>query len=140
MNTTLWGCALAVGSSSLLYLNLLLWAAFTDEIGSSNLLNPGIVGINLDSIMNDIGMLMVCGLLNPVYGWLSSKLRDNGTPGDGPQLSPEAPSQHVVIVTPSSSIIPVSSDYPYSSSSNSSKFHSDTENGDVEIAALVLQK
>jgi hypothetical protein len=63
---TLTGSTLAVLSSSALYINIVVYM-FLGERGNrfftSPYLNYQIFGLNLDSILNDIGMLLVCGVL-----------------------------------------------------------------------------
>jgi hypothetical protein len=63
---TLTGSTLAVVSSSLLYVNAILYA-FLGEMGNqfhvSPYLNHFVFGINLDSVLNNVGMLLVCGVL-----------------------------------------------------------------------------
>jgi hypothetical protein len=52
--TTFAGVTLAVTSSSLLYINLILWAVMADTFDPSPWLNPFSFMINLDSILNDV--------------------------------------------------------------------------------------
>jgi hypothetical protein len=63
---TLTGSTLAVLSSSALYVNGILWM-FLGERGNwffnSPYLNYQVFGMNLDSVLNDIGLLLVCGVL-----------------------------------------------------------------------------
>jgi hypothetical protein len=68
---TLAGTILTVASSSLLYMNLFLpMTAGIPEDGSifwhSPWLNALVFGINLDSVLNDFGMLLVSGVLKKV--------------------------------------------------------------------------
>jgi hypothetical protein len=60
---TFTGIALAVVSSSVLYLNLVLWALPTDTFQSSPWLNPLTFMVNAASILKDVSMLLVSGLL-----------------------------------------------------------------------------
>jgi hypothetical protein len=66
---TLSGASLAVLSSTALYINVLLFLVLGGEHGSgsqwhaSPYLDFGVFGVNLDSILNDLGMLLVCGVL-----------------------------------------------------------------------------
>jgi hypothetical protein len=66
---TLAGSTLAVLSSSALYVNMIL-AVVLGGTGkpfyTSPYLNYGVFGMNLDSVLNDIGMLLVCGVLKTV--------------------------------------------------------------------------
>ena len=66
---TLAGSALAVLSSSVLYVNVVL-SMFLGERGNkwhtSPYLNYWVFGLNLDSVLNDVGMLLVCGVLKTV--------------------------------------------------------------------------
>jgi hypothetical protein len=66
---TLTGSTLAVLSSSALYVNAILWM-FLGERGNwfftSPYLNYQVFGMNLDSVLNDIGMLLVCGVLKKI--------------------------------------------------------------------------
>ena len=63
---TLSGAILAVLSSTALYINLLLMIMLGGS-GSPWHANPylqvGVFGVNLDSVLNDLGMLLVCGVL-----------------------------------------------------------------------------
>ena len=60
---TLAGCTLAVGSSTLMYLNVLLYFTIKEGSFASNpWLNPLVFAISLDSILNDVGMLLVSGV------------------------------------------------------------------------------
>lgn len=68
---TLAGTVLTVASSSLLYINIFLqMTAGIPEEGSvfwsSPWLNPVVFGINLDSVLNDLGMLLACGVLKNI--------------------------------------------------------------------------
>ena len=57
---TMVGVMLAVGSSALLYVNLLLYFVY-DSFSTNALLNPFATCINIDSVCNDLSMLVVCG-------------------------------------------------------------------------------
>ena len=63
---TLMGSTLAVVSSSVLYVNIVFFL-FLVERGNqfhvSPYLNYLVFGVNLDSVLNDIGMFLVCGVL-----------------------------------------------------------------------------
>jgi hypothetical protein len=64
---TMFGAALSVLSSTLLYVNFLLWVFAGGLSGSRNernpWLNPFLFGVNMDSICNDVGMIFACGVL-----------------------------------------------------------------------------
>jgi hypothetical protein len=60
--TTLAGCSLAVLSSSVLYLNFIL-LILLPAFGPSPWLNPTVFMINVDSVLNDVGMLLISGIL-----------------------------------------------------------------------------
>jgi hypothetical protein len=66
---TLGGASLAVVSSTALYINFLLRIVL-DAPGSQWLANPYlnffVFGANLDSVLNDTGMLLACGVLKAV--------------------------------------------------------------------------
>ena len=66
---TLTGSTLAVVSSSALYVNMILYM-FLGEMGNqlhtSPYLHYGVFGMNLDSVLNDVGMLLACGVLKTV--------------------------------------------------------------------------
>jgi hypothetical protein len=63
---TLTGSTLAVVSSSALYVNMILYM-FLGERGNqfhvSPYLNYSVFGMNLDSVLNDVGILLACGVL-----------------------------------------------------------------------------
>jgi hypothetical protein len=63
---TLSGASLAVLSSTALYINVIL-VAMLGEYGNPWYSNPylhtSVFGVNLDSVLNDLGMLLVCGVL-----------------------------------------------------------------------------
>jgi hypothetical protein len=61
--TTLAGVSVAVMSSSFLYVNLVLWALFPDTVRRSPWLNPFVFMTNVDSILNDVSMLLLSGTL-----------------------------------------------------------------------------
>lgn len=58
------GSGISVVSSTLLYINCLVFLMRSDyfENRGSWALHPLIFGFNLDSILNDVGMLLVCGI------------------------------------------------------------------------------
>ena len=64
---TLTGSTLAVVSSSALYVNVILWMFMAgvkgNQLRTSPYLHYAVFGINLDSVLNDIGMLLVCGVV-----------------------------------------------------------------------------
>ena len=57
------GVTIAVTSSSLLYFNGILWVAMPATFDPSQWFNPLVFMVNLDSILNDVSMLLVSGLL-----------------------------------------------------------------------------
>jgi hypothetical protein len=63
--TTFAGVTLAVTSSSLLYINFILLTVMKDTFSPSPWLNPLVFMVNADSILNNISMLLVSGLLTP---------------------------------------------------------------------------
>jgi hypothetical protein len=66
---TLAGSTIAVLSSSALYVNAILWMFLgeSDNIWyDSPYLNYGVFGMNLDSVLNDVGMLLACGVLKKI--------------------------------------------------------------------------
>jgi hypothetical protein len=73
--TTFAGVALAVATSSLLYVNIILWAAMRDTFSPSPWLNPFVFMSNVDSMLNDFAMLLASGLLAS-----PSKRRNIATP------------------------------------------------------------
>ena len=66
---TLTGSTLAVLSSSALYINVGLFM-FLGKNGNpfyaGPYLNYAVFGMNLDSVLNDVGMMLVCGVLKTV--------------------------------------------------------------------------
>ena len=62
MYMTLFGSTLAVLSSTLLYFNLLVYFRDPSLLRDDSYLNPLVFGGNLDSILNNVGMLFVCGM------------------------------------------------------------------------------
>jgi hypothetical protein len=61
MFSTLVGSSLTVVSSSFLYINILLWVLVKGPFGLVWFLNPLVFGVNMDSVLNDIGMLVLSG-------------------------------------------------------------------------------
>jgi hypothetical protein len=61
-NLTLAGAVVIVVSSTLLYLNVVLWVIVRGPFVASPWLNPLVFGGNANSIMNDIGMMFVSGI------------------------------------------------------------------------------
>ena len=76
---TLCGATLAVVSSTVLYINIILWAVFFDTFVSNSWLNPFVFMTPMDSILNDIGMLLVSGLCSSLV---------SGTMGQSSAVSP----------------------------------------------------
>jgi hypothetical protein len=62
-HAALFGVLLAVTSSSLLYINVAAALAVQKQFATSMWLHPQVFGVALDSIVGDIGMLAVSGLL-----------------------------------------------------------------------------
>jgi hypothetical protein len=63
---TLSGTSLAVLSSTAFYINLELWAVLGGNgkpFFANPYLNIFVFGINLDSVLNDVGVLLACGVL-----------------------------------------------------------------------------
>ena len=63
---TLVGSTLAVGSSTVLYIMMVLqfvWGGNDRELWRNKWLNVFVLGVNLNSILNTIGMVFVCGML-----------------------------------------------------------------------------
>jgi hypothetical protein len=63
---TLLGASLAVVSSTALHVNmgmLLVLRGPGTPFQTNPCLNAMVFGINLDSVLNDLGMLLVCGVL-----------------------------------------------------------------------------
>jgi hypothetical protein len=63
---TLLGAILAVVSSTVLYINMGMFfvlGGFGTPFFANPYLNIMVFGMNLDSVLNDIGMLLVCGVL-----------------------------------------------------------------------------
>ena len=63
---TLTGAVLAVISSSALYVNVGLFFVLGEDgksFFSNRYLNIFVFGMNLDSVLNDVGMLVACGVL-----------------------------------------------------------------------------
>jgi hypothetical protein len=73
---TLVGASLAVVSSTVLYLNFLLMMVLGGHgspFYSSPYLSVWVLGVNLDSVLNDVGMLLVCGVYKTVSGSLAKQ-------------------------------------------------------------------
>ena len=62
MYMTLFGSSLAVFSSTALFINFIVNIVLPDSLGSP-WSHSFIFGVNIDSILNDVGMLFVCGVL-----------------------------------------------------------------------------
>jgi hypothetical protein len=73
------GCFITVASSSLLYINLGLWAVIKNQFHSSPYLNPLVFGVNFSSALNDLGILLVSGAFKSVFQkivWLRSSTKE----------------------------------------------------------------
>jgi len=99
---TLCGALLAVTSSSLLYINLLVWYLWGYVHDPDNAyLNPLLFGANVDSIVNDVSMLLACGAFKDPAEWCpqltcgyfmsSTRMKSNG-PKHSPHTTSEIPS------------------------------------------------
>lgn len=63
------GASLAVISSSALYINGGLWVVLGDHgkpFYANPYLNVLVFGVNLDSVLNDVGMLLACGVVKKI--------------------------------------------------------------------------
>ena len=63
------GASLAVVSSTVLYVNAGVWFVLGGAgtpLSINPYLNINVFGMNLDSVLNDIGVLLVCGVLKKV--------------------------------------------------------------------------
>jgi hypothetical protein len=65
---TLAGTAVAVISNSLFYLNFIFYVLFQDAAGPSPFLMPKVFGACVDSVLSDLGIIMVCGVLKKGLG------------------------------------------------------------------------
>jgi hypothetical protein len=76
---TLAGSSLAVISSTALYINGGLYVVLGDygkPFYANPYLNVLVFGINLDSVLNDIGMLLACGVIKKVtYESMTTRFR-----------------------------------------------------------------
>jgi hypothetical protein len=66
---TLVGASLAVLSSTALYINFglfILLGRTGKPFYANPYLNPMVFGFNLDSVLNDVGMLLACGVIKKV--------------------------------------------------------------------------
>jgi len=65
---TLIGSTFAVVSSTALYVNAICWSLsdLGDPFWSNPHLQPYVTGVNVDSIINDLSMILVCGVLKNV--------------------------------------------------------------------------
>jgi hypothetical protein len=66
---TLAGASLAVISSTLLYANLIMAVIVRGIFITSPWLNPLVLACNLDSICNDVGLLLMSGILKRIAHW-----------------------------------------------------------------------
>jgi len=57
------GAIMAVSSSTLLYLNFAMWFIWNEEMSKIVWTHPLAFGVNADSVLNDLAMLVVCGVL-----------------------------------------------------------------------------
>ena len=66
---TLLGAGLAILSSTAMYINAALYVilgGFGKPFYTNPYLHPLVVGFNLDSVLNDLGMLLACGLIKKI--------------------------------------------------------------------------
>jgi hypothetical protein len=88
--SNVWGVTIAVFSSTLLYINMVLFLAFTFSgdyfFYSSRLLNPWCVGLNLDSILNNVGMVLLCGMLKDVGVRSETSVRNRTNESRGEEI------------------------------------------------------
>ena len=78
---TLVGSTLAVASSTVLYIMMVLqlaWGGPDGELWRNKWLNAFVLGVNVNSILNTIGMIFVCGMLKRV---LSAQSAVSSGPG-----------------------------------------------------------
>jgi hypothetical protein len=71
---TLIGSTLAVASSTALYINGALFFTIQGPFWKVPWLNIFVFGINFDSILNDVGMVMASGMLKDVTGKMISSV------------------------------------------------------------------
>ena len=64
-------------SSSFLYINSILWFVYRGPFETLPWLNPFTMGANADSILNDVGMVLLCGILKRLRPW-SPKMPSRG--------------------------------------------------------------
>jgi hypothetical protein len=74
---TLIGATIVVLSSSFLYINSILWFVYRGPFETLPWLNPFTMGANADSILNDVGMVLLCGILKRLRPW-SPKMPSRG--------------------------------------------------------------
>ena len=65
-HATLFGSTLAVFSSTVFYINFILAATVKDPFQTNPWMAPLVFAINLDSILNDVSMLFVSGVLKNI--------------------------------------------------------------------------
>ena len=93
---TLLGASLAVISSTAFYINFGLFVVLGD-FGKPFYANPYlhvlVFGINLDSVLNDIGMLLACGVVKKItYETLTTRFRSfSATSRKSQKADPAAP-------------------------------------------------
>jgi hypothetical protein len=81
------GVTLAVASSSVLYLNVILWAVMRGVFAPSPWLNPIVFMVNVDSVLNNFSLLLVSGLLRPVSSRKINNVRSFVTVKGPPEFS-----------------------------------------------------
>ena len=93
---TLVGASLAVISSTALYINFGLWVVLGGAgkpFYANPYLNTNVFGINLDSVLNDIGMLLACGVVKKItYETVTTRFRSfSATSRKSQKVDPAAP-------------------------------------------------
>ena len=97
---TVFGASLAVFSSTLLYVNVfvfILKSEFGHPMLANPFLNPFAFGMNMDSVCNDVGVLLVSGVLKHAVSLMQSSFISS-------LAKREDPSWRVVAVIPSGAI------------------------------------
>ena len=118
---TLAGATLAVLTSSLLYLSILIWIvanvffSFDNVVNTSTWLNPLTFGVNLDAVLNNVAVVLMCGILKKVR-CSSPAVVEVGLPGDhqhhATPPSPPTPIEVLVVTRPAMSVSLSATDTP----------------------------
>jgi hypothetical protein len=93
---TLVGASLAVISSTALYINMglmLVLGGIGKPFWANPYLNVTVFGTNLDSVLNDIGMLLACGVVKKItYETVTTRFRSfSATSRKSQKVDPAAP-------------------------------------------------